>query len=114
VVVWNGAIGHFETGDTARVLQKIATALHPGGIFAGSESLGREGQDHLQFFGSTNELKKLFQPHFTNVWTKALRYPINNPTFIRDEAYWKCSDSDARLAESEWQRSNANFAKESN
>ena len=103
VIVWNGAIGHFATNDTSVLLQKIANALRPDGIFAGSESLGHEGPDHLQFFNSTNELKNLFQSHFANVWTKALRYPINEATFVREEAYWKCSNAGGRLAASGWQ-----------
>lgn len=106
VIVWNGAIGHFTAADTALVLQKIATALHPAGIFAGSESLGREGHDHLQFFKTTQDLEDLFQSHFANAWTKALRYPINNGAFIRDEAYWWCSNSTSRKAESTWRQVN--------
>src|SRR5260370_14723094 len=69
VIVWNGAIGHFASADTALLLQKIATALHPAGIFAGSESLGHEGHDHLQLFMTTRDLEDLFQPHFANSGT---------------------------------------------
>jgi len=106
VIVWNGAIGHFAPAETALVLKKIATALHPAGIFAGSESLGHEGHDHLQFFRTTRDLEDLFQSHFAHVWTKALRYPINDATFIRDEAYWWCSNSPSRLTESTWRHVN--------
>jgi len=106
VIVWNGAIGHFAPAETALVLKKIATALHPAGIFAGSESLGHEGHDHLQFFRTTRDLEDLFQSHFAHVWTKALRYPINNATFIRDEAYWWCSNAPSRLTESTWRHVN--------
>ncbi len=102
VIVWNGAIGHFTTADAKIVLEKITTALSPNGIFTGSESLGREGRDHLQFFETTNELAKLFQPHFAEVWTKALRYPVYNTIFIRNEAYWRCSNSTARINKLNW------------
>ena len=102
VIVWNGAIGHFTTPDARTILQKIATTLSPNGIFAGSESLGREGSDHLQLFETTNDLTELFRPHFAQVWTKALRYPVYNTTFVRNEAYWRCSNSIARLTKLNW------------
>lgn len=102
VIVWNGAMGHFTIADTRIVLEKIATALSPNGLFAGSESLGHEGRDHLQFFETTNDLIELFRPHFAAVSTKALRYPVYNTTFVRNEAYWRCSNSAARLARLNW------------
>ncbi len=102
VIVWNGAIGHFVIADARIVLQKIATALSPNGIFAGSESLGREGSDHLQIFETTRDLTEFFRPHFADVCAKALRYPVYKTTFVRNEAYWRCSNSTGRLAELNW------------
>jgi 2-polyprenyl-3-methyl-5-hydroxy-6-metoxy-1,4-benzoquinol methylase len=102
VIFWNGAIGHFAASETALILKKIAAALNPDGVFAGSESLGHEGHDHLQFFKTHEDLGNLFRSHFAHVSTKTLRYPINNGTFVRDEAYWRCSNSSARLAKAGW------------
>lgn len=102
VIVWNGALGHFTTADAKIVLEKITTALSSNGIFAGSESLGREGSDHLQIFETTNDLTEFFRPHFAEVWTKALRYPVYNTTFIRNEAYWRCSNSTGRIRKLNW------------
>ena len=102
VIVWNGAIGHFTSADARIVLEKIASALSPNGIFVGSESLGREGRDHLQFFETTNELAELFRPHFAALSTKSLRYPVYNTTFVRNEAYWRCSNSGERLTKLNW------------
>lgn len=56
VVVWDGAIGHFARGDADVMLGRIAEVLVPGGTFVGSESLGTEGSDHLQFFTELNDL----------------------------------------------------------
>src|ERR1700682_1293109 len=85
VIFWNGAIGHFAAPEVAPILKKIAAALKPDGVFAGSEALGREGHDHLQFFQTDEDLGNLFRPHFAPVDMKTLRYPINNGTFVRDE-----------------------------
>lgn len=102
VIVWNGAIGHFTNVDTEVVLQKVARALSPDGIFVGSESIGHEGHDHLQIFQTTRDLAELFRPHFANVCAKTLRYPVYNTTFLRTEAYWRCSNSSARLTKLNW------------
>ena len=102
VIVWDGAIGHFGPADTARMLQKITAALQDNGIFVGSESLGHEGHDHLQFFEKIEDLESLLRRYFSNVLTKTLRYPINNATFVRHEAYWRCSNSSTRLTEFSW------------
>ena len=106
VIVWNGAIGHFSAADTAVLIDKIAGALSAEGIFVGSESLGREGYDHLQRFETTAAMAKLFQPRFANVWIKSLRYPVFNTDFIRNEAYWRCANSPARWSDLDWSRFN--------
>ena len=105
VIVCNGALGHFSATDTAILVEKIAGALSADGVFVGSESLGQEGYDHLQRFETTRDLGQLFRPYFANIWTKALRYPVYNTTFIRNEAYWRCANSSARLAELNWSQS---------
>ncbi len=101
VIVWNGAIGHFRSDDVNIVLAKIKAALRVGGIFAGSEALGREGHDHLQFFADEKELAKLFRPYFKHVWVRSAKYPISGG-YIRTEAYWRCSDSLERHETGSW------------
>lgn len=104
VVVWNGAIGHFTVNDTKTVLEKIRSALPQDGLFVGSESLGHEGSDHLQFFTSATDLAELLHSEFPHVWTKTLRYRVFNTEIIRNEAHWRCSNSTERLTESSWLR----------
>lgn len=43
-------MGNFEVHTTHVMLAKIEVSLVEDGMFAGSESLGFEGHDHLQFF----------------------------------------------------------------
>jgi hypothetical protein len=105
VIVWDGAIGHFAASDAAAMLNKIKHALVPGGVFCGSESLGHEGRDHLQFFDAIDDLRRMLQPHFANVQLREESYPINQGTFMRREGYWRCSDGDERLR-SAWTESN--------
>lgn len=107
VIVWNSAIGHFSASDSKIVLEKIRTALSPQGIFVGSESLGREGHDHLQLFESAPDLAAVLNGQFANVWTKTLQYCVFNTKFVRNEAYWRCANSSARLTESNWSQLNS-------
>lgn len=102
VIVWNGAIGHFNADSSRIVLDKIKHALTADGLFVGSESLGREGHDHLQVFETVGDLAALLNRQFANVWTKTLQYPVFNTKFVRNEAYWRCADSISRLNESNW------------
>lgn len=100
-VIWDGSIGHFAVPDGQRVLEHIQRALVPGGVFAGSESLGREGEDHLQFFATTDDLAALLTPHWKHVLIREVSYPLGND-FVRREGYWRCSDDAARLRASSW------------
>lgn len=103
VVVWDGAIGHFARETSEAVLSKIAAALSVGGIFCGSETLGTEGSDHLQYFKEPTDLAGLLSQAFQHVWMKIESYPINNG-FMRTEAYWRCSsDPDARHS-ADWRK----------
>ncbi|MCC7119854.1 MAG: class I SAM-dependent methyltransferase [Anaerolineales bacterium] len=102
LVVWDGAIGHFPSDDIDQMLRKIVRCLNPGGIFAGSESLGVEGYDHLQFFEKAEDLGRLFQPYFKYVRLKTVQYKLRQSDFIRTEAFWRCSNSEQRLAAGEW------------
>jgi SAM-dependent methyltransferase len=104
VIVWNGAIGHFSANTAEIVLDKIRAALTADGLFVGSESLGREGSDHLQLFETAADLGALLQRQFANVWTKTLRYRVFNTQFVRNEAYWRCANSTARLIDLNWVR----------
>ena len=107
VIVWNGALGHFSASAAEIVLGKIRAALAPDGLFVGSESLGREGHDHLQLFESAADLGALLHRQFAEVWTKTLRYRVFNTQFVRNEAYWRCANSTARLSELNWVRANS-------
>ena len=103
VIVLDGSIGHFSADVTDLLLNKIKNALKPNGIFVGSESLGREGCDHLQFFYSLNELSALFKPYFVNIQMRSTQYDIGGG-FIRNEAYWRCSNDDSRLKSLCWEK----------
>ena len=107
VIVWNGAIGHFSASTAAIVLEKVCAALSRDGIFVGSESLGREGHDHLQVFETPADLAALLKRAFPNVWTKAARYRVFNTQFIRNEGYWRCANSSARLSDLNWLRADS-------
>ena len=107
VIVWNGAIGHFTVADAGVVLEKIRAALSPQGIFVGSESLGREGHDHMQLFGSAADLAALLNRQFADVWIKTLQYQVFNTRFVRNEANWRCANSSARLTELNWSQVNS-------
>lgn len=103
VIVWNGAIGHFPYITTDRLLNKIAGTLHRDGVFVGSESLGIEGSDHLQFFDSIGELHKIFEPHFRYIQMRSQEYPmLMNPSTFRNEAYWRCANHMSRLEKVSW------------
>lgn len=103
VIAWDGAIGHFDPATTNRMMEKIKASLSADGIFVGSESVGnREGHDHLQFFESLQAFADLFKKYFKYVQLKEIEYPIGVGDFIRQEAYWRCSNSDKRLLEKKW------------
>jgi 2-polyprenyl-3-methyl-5-hydroxy-6-metoxy-1,4-benzoquinol methylase len=103
IIVWNGAIGHFSADVTKYMLNKIKNALAADGIFIGSESLGREGHDHLQFFYSLNELSSLLKPYFSHIEMRSHQYDIGSG-FKRTEAHWRCSNSDVRLKALDWKK----------
>jgi SAM-dependent methyltransferase len=102
IIVWDGAIGHFNPDTITLMLKKIKRYLKPDGIFAGSESLGVEGHDHLQYFMNLESLSSLFKPYFEFIEVKAARYEI--PGMNRTEGYWRCSNSDKRLKAASWKR----------
>ena len=101
VIVWDGALGHFSPATTELMLQKIRSALSPTGVFCGSESLGDEGSDHLQFFTSAEQLGRLLKSHFAVVQVYSSEYPLSSG-FRRREAFWRCGDSDAALDHLQW------------
>jgi len=100
VIVWDGGLGHLSSESTSRVLEKIRYALTSDGVFVGSESLGREGHDHLQFFFSLEELASLFRPYFAHVQLRKIAYDL--PGIVREEAFWRCAVSPTRLEEAAW------------
>jgi SAM-dependent methyltransferase len=103
VVIWDGALGHFSADTTDQMLAKIAGVLGDDGVFVGSESLGSEGHDHLQFFEHVEQLAAIFRPHFEFVETTQVSYPLRGG-FPRVEAYWRCSADQRRLAAAGWTR----------
>jgi SAM-dependent methyltransferase len=103
VVVWDGALGHFPPETTSRMLAKIRSSLAPGGVFVGSESLGTEGHDHLQFFATVDDLGALFREHFPHVEVRAERYRLRSG-LEREEAYWRCAVEPERLRGAAWRR----------
>jgi SAM-dependent methyltransferase len=100
VVIWDGAIGHFSPDVLNQVLVKISGALTETGIFVGSESLGVEGHDHLQFFSSSEDLFSVFKPYFKHVQIKEQTYPITGG--VRREGYWRCSNNRSALDQLNW------------
>jgi SAM-dependent methyltransferase len=102
LIVFDGAIGHFTREGSAAVLKKISSALGPGGVFCGSESIGVEQQDHLQIFSTPDALRSLLQEQFKHVRLKQQEYPIELLPNARLEAYWRCSNADGRLDELDW------------
>ena len=103
VVVWDGALGHFPRETTEAMLAKIVAVLGEDGVFAGSESLGHEGHDHLQFFPSTDALVEVLRPSFRYVDVRTLEYTLPDGR-VRREAYWRCAQEPARLDGVAWTR----------
>ena len=101
VVVWDGALGHFAPDTTDRMFAKIHSALADGGVFVGSESLGLEGQDHLQFFHSLEDLGEILGRHFPHVMVRELNYALEGG-LLRREAFWRCAVDPERLERSGW------------
>jgi SAM-dependent methyltransferase len=101
VIVWDSAIGHFAPDTTDEMLAKIKTALADGGAFVGSESLGFQGEDHLQFFHSPDELGELLGRHFPHVNVREIEYRLS-PELIRREAFWRCAVDPERLERAAW------------
>lgn len=91
VIVWDGAIGHFSESDLSIILNKIVNALSPSGVFVGSESLGIDGSDHLQYFENEEALAAVFKPYFKHVFVRTAEY--GGGSFQRREAYWRCANS---------------------
>ena len=101
VVVWDGALGHFSPDTTDSMLAKIRAALADGGAFVGSESLGFQGEDHLQFFQSPDELGEILGRHFEQVMVRELEYNLSDE-LVRREAFWRCAADPERLEGAGW------------
>ena len=85
------------------MLAKIATALSDDGVFAGSETLGEEGHDHLQFFDSADALADVLRSSFRCVEVRTLEYPLPDGR-VRREAFWRCAQDPRRLDSAGWAR----------
>jgi len=104
VIIWDGAIGHFDPSTTASMLAKIRSSLKVDGIFAGSESLGPEGTDHLQHWESLQDLRHVLEPTFPHTELKEQSILIGMPgsEYLRREAYWRCALEPGRLRGLRW------------
>ncbi len=101
VIVLDGALGHFASEPSRRLLKKISDALAEDGVFVGSESLGVEGHDHLQYFETLADLAAVFDDDFSHVQVRSLDYVI--PAGMRRrEAFWRCANQRPRLEEAAW------------
>jgi SAM-dependent methyltransferase len=102
VIVWDGAIGHFPSDVTRRMLGKIREALADGSLFVGSESLGAEGHDHLQFFDDLEALRRVLADDFATVQLSQMDYMIPGG-LLRHEGYWRCAVANSdRLPAAAW------------
>lgn len=105
VIVWDGAIGHFDCQSAADVIRKVASALAPQGIFCGSESLGsQEGSDHLQFFEEPDDLSQFLSKSFASIYTRVAEYRLGNG-FPRREIFWRASLDAAHPDLADWRKS---------
>jgi len=102
VIVLDGAFGHFAPEAAGRLLDKIRAALGTEGVFVGSETLGDEGHDHLQFFETLPELAAILGSRFEHVQLRSIDYLIP-PGAPRREAFWRCATQRDRLEEASWQ-----------
>jgi SAM-dependent methyltransferase len=100
VIVLDGALGHFAPEAGVSLLRKISAALKPEGVFCGSESLGLEGEDHLQYFGDLDDLRSMLLHGFQVVRVRQQRYELPSG-FVRREAYWRAANADV-LDRWEW------------
>ena len=100
LIVWDGAIGHFSQRDSDVILRKIKSSLTHGGVFCGSEQLGRvPEEDHLQHFENLDQVHALLAPHFRHIELFTLEY-FCEPDRIgaRVEFFWRASDVPERIA----------------
>lgn len=103
LIVFDGALGHISNDDADILFTKISGSLSPNGIFAGSETLGHlEGHDHLQFFETLEDLRAMLRKYFAVVSLKKVSYKINNGSFLRTEAYWRCCHEPKSLTSCGW------------
>jgi hypothetical protein len=100
VIVFDGAFGHLSKTGSSAFLEIVVEHLAPEGIFCGSESLGREGTDHLQFFDTLEDLRHVLASHFPHVRLKTQSYPILKG--VRTEGYWRCSRSEVAINALDW------------
>ena len=87
-VVMDGVLGHATRQDGEKILARIAAALSANGVFSGSETLGHEGHDHLQFFETEDQLRDLLKRFFSSVLLRVAEYNVGSSN--RVEAYWNC------------------------
>jgi SAM-dependent methyltransferase len=101
VIVLDGALGHLESEASGRLFGKVANGLTEEGVFVGSESLGVEGHDHLQYFETLAGLAAVLVNQFSYVQVRAIDYVIASGVGRR-EAFWRCASQRTRLDEAAW------------
>jgi SAM-dependent methyltransferase len=102
VIVFDGALGHLSVEGSEVFLKAVEQHLAKDGVFCGSESLGQEGSDHLQFFDTVDDLRSVLKRHFDHVRLRVQKYPIPHVAEPRVEAYWRCAASKAALDALNW------------
>jgi SAM-dependent methyltransferase len=104
VIVLDGALGHFRPETIKAMLRKIASHLKDDGVFVGSESLGIEGHDHLQYFNSLQSIRTILDQEFKYIYLRQLNYRLSwAGGFLRKEAFWRCSQNLERLDSVGWE-----------
>ena len=94
--------GSLRAGRDPGRLAKIRSALSPAGVFVGSESLGEEGHDHLQFFDGLEALRGVLADEFGTIQLNQMDYEIQGG-LLRHEGYWRCAVDDSdRITAAAW------------
>ena len=105
VIVLDGSLGHFSESDAEHLLEKISAAMNESSIFVGSESIGKDADDHLQVFESSSDFYKLFSPLFKYVECRQFKYRVGiKGSHLRNEAYWRCSNNKITLETNHWEK----------
>lgn len=86
-VVWDAAIEHFTVGEINDILKQIKRRFAPGGVLSGYTIVerddGNKSLSHHEYeFKDKDDLMKLLQPHFKNVWVFETIYPSRHNLYF--------------------------------